>query len=267
MGEHRVAFGPTKQTPARPTEQHKICRAKPNQRTRNQKDQESQEKSPMPLRPADQQRFVVTNQTGRHIIQTGKKKGNTSTNATTVNGSAKICCAKPNRRKTKPAKNWQTPIRSVKMVAAIQQLPTNQQFHPIATIIKPSNHQTIKLTVQTTNKHFTSTPNKLILTFQPSNKFKKQQTINGQPRRQTKTAFKGCPTLVTIIKCKGWMKKNENVNNERRIKIKLKGWTRRESNGWQEGLPQKRDKDNFIIKKGCARLSSANLMYCAESRY
>ena len=35
MGEHRVVFGPNKQTPARPVEQQAIRRAKPNRQTRN----------------------------------------------------------------------------------------------------------------------------------------------------------------------------------------------------------------------------------------
>ena len=40
MWAHWVAFEPNKQTPARLTEQQVIRRAKPNRRTRNQKDRE-----------------------------------------------------------------------------------------------------------------------------------------------------------------------------------------------------------------------------------
>jgi hypothetical protein len=66
MGEHRVAFGPTKQTPTGPAGQHQSVAPNPTRRTlKSSRPKSREENTPMPSRPTDQdKRSVAPNQTG-----------------------------------------------------------------------------------------------------------------------------------------------------------------------------------------------------------
>ena len=65
-GEHRVAFGPTKQTPTGPAGQHQSVAPNPTRRTlKSSRPKSREENTPTPSRPTDQdKRSVAPNQTG-----------------------------------------------------------------------------------------------------------------------------------------------------------------------------------------------------------
>ena len=129
MGEHRVAFGPNKQTPARPAEQQDPSRRTTGKRAiqavaKNKKQNANQ--APMPLQPADQHRTIRRAKTNR------RKTRRTAAEPNKSDAPSKI-----------PAR-YQRKATKAKQIRCSNE-PPSKSNHPTIELPKPSN------TIQSSN--------------------------------------------------------------------------------------------------------------------